>query len=60
VSTGEKYVAAAYVVVLIAVLAWVAIVSLKLGRLQRELDELTRRAQARKERDPERERAAVG
>jgi hypothetical protein len=60
VSTGEKYVAAAYVVVLVAVLAWVAIVSLKLARLQRDLDELTGRAQARKERERERETAAVG
>jgi hypothetical protein len=60
VSTGEKYVAAAYVVVLVAVLAWVAIVSLKLARLQRDLDELTGRAQARKDRERERETAAVG
>ena len=42
-STGDKYLAAAYVVVLVAVLAWVAIVSLKLMRLQREIDEAAER-----------------
>jgi hypothetical protein len=59
-STGDKYLAAAYVVVLVAVLAWVTIVSLKLGRLQRELDELAGRAHERRERESERETAAVG
>ena len=39
-SSGEKYLAAAYVVVLVAVLAYVAIISLKLARLEREVDEL--------------------
>jgi type II secretory pathway component PulM len=38
---GEKYVAAAYAVVLLAVLLWVAIIATKLVRLERELSELT-------------------
>src|SRR5262249_16925977 len=37
VSSGEKYVAAAYLVVFVAVLAWVAIISSKLSRLSREV-----------------------
>jgi hypothetical protein len=38
---GEKYVAAAYAVVLLAVLLWVAIIATKLVRLERELTVLT-------------------
>jgi CcmD family protein len=38
-----KYVAAAYIVVFVAVLAYVAIVGAKLQRLTRELAELTER-----------------
>jgi CcmD family protein len=41
-----KYVAAAYVVVFVAVLAYVAIVGAKLQRLTRELAELTDRVRA--------------
>jgi hypothetical protein len=61
-STGEKYVAAAYAVVLAAVLIYVAIISLKLARFEREIAELTELARARNqtEREPERERASVG
>jgi hypothetical protein len=40
VSTGEKYVAAAYLVVFVAVLAWVAIIASKLARLERDVGEL--------------------
>jgi hypothetical protein len=40
-SAGEKYVAAAYAVVLLAVLVWVAIIATKLARLERETSELT-------------------
>jgi hypothetical protein len=40
-STGEKYVAAAYAVVLAAVLIYVGIIALKLARFERELAELT-------------------
>ena len=39
-STGEKYVAAAYLVVFVAVLVWVAIIASKLSRLERDVDEL--------------------
>ena len=39
-STGEKYVAAAYLVVFVAMLAWVAIIASKLSPLERDVDEL--------------------
>jgi hypothetical protein len=39
-SSGEKYVAAAYAVVLLALLVWVAIIAAKLVRLDRETAEL--------------------
>ena len=39
-----QYVAAAYLVVFVAVLAWVAIIGAKLHRIQRQLGELVRRA----------------
>jgi hypothetical protein len=39
-TAGEKYVAAAYAVVLVAVLLWVVIIATKLARLERELTEL--------------------
>jgi type II secretory pathway component PulM len=45
-SSGEKYAAAAYAVVLLTVLVWVAIIASKLVRLEREkaeLQELLRR-----------------
>lgn len=35
-SSGEKYAAAAYVVVLLTVLVWVAIIAAKFARLERE------------------------
>ena len=41
-TTGEKYVAAAYAVVLLTVLVWVAIIAVKLARLERETRELAR------------------
>ena len=43
-STAEKYVTAAYLVVLAVVLAYVLIYSTKLARLERELAELAERA----------------
>ena len=46
-TAGEKYVAAAYAVVLVAVLLWVAIIATKLTRLERELTELTTLAKDR-------------
>jgi CcmD family protein len=42
VSTGEKYLAAAYLVVFAAVLLYVVLIALKLARLERELAELAR------------------
>jgi hypothetical protein len=42
-----QYVAAAYLVVFVAVLAWVAIIAAKLQRLQRQLAELVQKAAAR-------------
>ena len=46
-STGEKYVAAAYLVFLGLVLLYVVIYSFKLQRLERELGELTELAEQR-------------
>jgi CcmD family protein len=59
VSPGEKYVAAAYLVVFVAVLAWVAIIGTKLARLSREVDELAELARRRSEREPERDEVSV-
>ncbi len=56
-STGEKYVAAAYLVVFLFVLAYVLIMAAKLARLRREVSELARLARARREREEEREQA---
>ena len=42
-----QYVAAAYLVVFVAVLAWVAIIAAKLQRLQRQLGDLAERARSR-------------
>ena len=53
VTAAEKYVAAAYGIVFLIVLVYVLIIALKLGRLERELDELT--GQVRKRREAERE-----
>ena len=58
-SASEKYVAAAYLVVFLAVLAYVFIIALKLVRLEREVAELTELAAAR-ERAPEPELTRVG
>lgn len=49
-SAGEKYVAAAYGVVFVFVLLWVAIIATKLARLERETGEL---AQLARERGPD-------
>jgi type II secretory pathway component PulM len=46
-SAGEKYVAAAYGVVLVFVLVWVAIIAAKLARLERETAELAEVARRR-------------
>jgi CcmD family protein len=47
-SSGEKYLAAAYLVVLATVLVYVAIISAKLARLEREITELAERARERR------------
>lgn len=47
-STGEKYLAAAYLVVFAAVLVYVVLIALKLTRIERELAELTRLAEERR------------
>ena len=45
-TTEEKYVAAAYLVIFAVVLAYVVIIALKLTRLEREVDELAARKTA--------------
>jgi len=47
-SGGEKYLAAAYAVIFVTVLVYVAIIAAKLTRLERETAELARLAQARR------------
>lgn len=47
-SSGEKYLWAAYLVVLAAILAYVVIIALKLSRLERELGELVELARERR------------
>jgi CcmD family protein len=47
VTPSEKYTAAAYLVVFVALLAYVLIIASKLQRLQRELGELVERLQER-------------
>jgi hypothetical protein len=42
-----QYVAAAYLVVFVAVLAWVGIIGAKLQRIQRDLAQLVERARER-------------
>jgi len=59
VTASEKYVAAAYLVVFVAVLAWVAIIAAKLARLERDASELAELARRRVERSGEREKVSV-
>jgi CcmD family protein len=47
VTTEEKYVAAAYLVVFVVLLVYVVIISAKVARLERTLAELVERARAR-------------
>ena len=61
VTAAEKYVAAAYGIVFLVVLIYVLIIALKLGRLERELDELTGRIRQRREAEARRrEQVPVG
>ena len=48
-SSGEKYLAAAYLVLFAAVLLYVVLIALKVGRLERELAELARSSRERAE-----------
>ena len=50
-SAGERYVAAAYLVVFLFVLAYVLIMAAKLSRLRRDVSELTELARHRRERE---------
>jgi CcmD family protein len=60
VTAAEKYVAAAYGVVFLAVLVYVLIIALKLARLEREVGELTERVRQRRAVEAEeRERVPV-
>ena len=60
-TTEEKYVAAAYLVVFVAVLVYVLIIAAKLTRLERDVEELARLALARREeRSEDREGVGVG
>jgi CcmD family protein len=59
-TTAEKYVAAAYLVVFLAVLAYVFIIALKLVRLEREVAELTELAARRADGDRQPELERVG
>jgi CcmD family protein len=52
-SVEEKYVAAAYLVVFVAVLVYLLIMSTKLARLEREVGELVERVRAKREPEPE-------
>jgi CcmD family protein len=51
VSAGEKYTAAAYLVVFVALLAYVLIIATKLGRLEREVGELVELERERRARE---------
>jgi hypothetical protein len=62
VTTAEKYVTAAYLVVLAVLLAYLVIYAFKLSRLEREVGELAELARQRKgsavDQEPEREEVA--
>jgi CcmD family protein len=60
VTTAEKYVTAAYLVVFGVVLLYVLIMATKLARLEREVGELAALARERVSRAPEREQVHVG
>jgi CcmD family protein len=59
VTTSEKYVTAAYCVVFAIVLLYVVLIAVKLGRLDREVEELERQVEATGDTE-EREPAPVG
>jgi len=47
VTPSEKYVAAAYLVVFVALLAWVLIITTKLQRLERDVADIAERVRER-------------
>ncbi|TML52239.1 MAG: CcmD family protein [Actinobacteria bacterium] len=59
-TTGEKYVTAAYCVVFAVVLVYLLIMALKLQRLEREVDELAARVPDEEAAEALREEARVG
>ena len=59
-SAGEKYAAAAYLVLLVALLTYVVIIAAKLSRLEQELTELSELARERELPRLEREEASLG
>jgi flagellar biosynthesis/type III secretory pathway M-ring protein FliF/YscJ len=59
-STEGKYVAAAYLVVFVVLLAYVLIIALKLQRLGQEVAELVELAQKQRAQEPERKAVAIG
>ncbi len=59
-TTAEKYVTAAYCIVFAVVLLWVAIIAVKLGRLDREVAELERRVEAADGENAAQEPVSVG
>jgi CcmD family protein len=60
VSTEGKYVAAAYLVVFVVVLAYVLIIAAKLQRLERDVAELNEMARARDGEEHDRRAVVVG
>jgi CcmD family protein len=61
VTAAEKYVAAAYGIVFLAVIVYVLIIALKLERLDREVGQLTERLRERRIAEAERrEQVPVG
>jgi signal transduction histidine kinase len=59
-TSAERYVAAAYLVVLIALLAYLLIITLKVARLERDAADLAERALARAKESEAREEVPVG
>jgi CcmD family protein len=51
-TTAEKYVTAAYCVIFAVVLVYVAIIALKLQRLEREVDVLAHKKEQAEEKEP--------
>jgi hypothetical protein len=59
-SSAERYVAAAYLVVLVALLAYLLIITLKIARLEREVADLAEHVLGRTSESEAREEVPVG